>query len=68
MERNWLYVFISQSKQVKRILVFNFGVCVEGCGLPKKEKKRKTKKKRKRKKGPPSPQVSCHKWVLKLHP
>lgn len=64
MERNGLYVFISQSKQVKRILVFDFGVCVEGCGLPKKKKRKK-----KREKEPPrAPQVSCHKWVLKLHP
>lgn len=49
--------------------MFSFGVCVEGCGLPKIQKQKTEKKKKKEKeKGSPSLQVSCHKWVLKLHP
>lgn len=40
----------------------------KGVGCPQKEKEREKKKKRKKEKGTPSPQVSCHKWVLKLHP
>lgn len=65
MERPWPYVFISQSEQVKRILVVKFGVSV--CGRVTKKIKENEKEKEKGK-GTPSPQVSCHKWVLKLHP